>query len=109
MRVAHGHISQAEVAVPCLSKDFDGTWIPELQSLTGGSLIKGPCLLQHNVVVYHQNKLYFTVDDEVAGVGEDVTFTFYGLNASFARMTHSKAVEVMGSFKATGTLTLQNC
>lgn len=32
--------------------------------------------------------------DGDASVGEDVTFTFYGLNASFAWMTHSKAVEV---------------
>lgn len=32
--------------------------------------------------------------DEEANVSEDVTVTFYGLNASFARMTHSKAAEV---------------
>lgn len=38
VRVARGQVSQAEVAVPCLSKDFDGTWIPELQSLTGKCL-----------------------------------------------------------------------
>lgn len=41
--------------------------------------------------MYHENKFHFTVDDKKASDDGEVTFTFYGINATFARMKHSQA------------------